>query len=120
MIDWPEPKTSHELLGFLGLMGFLRRHIRGYMMIAQPLSDLTRDVKAEKPRAGGKTQKGAYKRVLQAKSISECCGEEQQKAFLTLKIAMTSAPVLKAPQYDGRVCRVVTDGSQKGFSGVLS
>ena len=58
--------------------------------------------------------------MLQAKSISECWGEEQQKAFLTLKITVTSAPVLKAPQYDGRVFRVVTDGSKKGFGGVLS
>ena len=99
VIDWPEPKTSHELLGFLGLTGFFRRHIRGYAMIAQPLSDLTRDVKAEKPKVGGKTWKGAYKRVLQAKLISECWGEEQWKAFLTLKIAVTSAPVLKALQY---------------------
>ena len=61
-----------------------------------------------------------YKRALQAKSISKCWGEEQQKAFLTLKIAMTLAPVLKALQYDGRVFKVVTDGSKKGFGGVLS
>ena len=120
VINWPEPKTSHELLGFLGLMGFFRQHIRGYATIAQPLSDLTRDIKAEKLRAGGKTLKGVYKRALQAKSISKRWGEEQRKAFLTLKIAVTSAPILKAPQYDRRVFRVVTDGSKKGFSGVLS
>ena len=76
VINWPEPKTSHKLLGFLGLTGFFRQHIRGYATIAQPLLDLTRDVKAEKPKAGGKTRKGAYKRALQAKSISECWGEE--------------------------------------------
>ena len=33
---------------------------------------------------------------------------------------MTLAPVLKAPQYDGRVFRVVMDGSKKGFGRVLS
>ena len=74
----------------------------------------------EKPKVGGKTRKGAYKRALQAKSISESWGEEQRKAFLTLKIAMISAPVLKTPQYDGRIFRVVMDGSKKGFRGVLS
>jgi len=28
VIDWPEPTTSHELLGFLGLTGFFCRHIK--------------------------------------------------------------------------------------------
>src|SRR6266481_1674565 len=119
-IDWPELKMSHELLGFLGLTGFFQQHIKGYATIAQPLLDLTRDIKVEKLKASGKTQRGAYKRALQEKSIVESWGEEQKKAFLMLKIAVTSAPVLKTPQYDGRVFRVVTDGSKKGFGGVLS
>src|SRR6266481_1777346 len=120
VIDWPEPQMSHKLLGLLGLTGFFRCHIKGYVTIVQLLSDLIRDVKAEKPKAGGKTQKGAYKRALQVKSIDESWGEEQKKAFLTLKVAVTSAPVLKTLQYDGRIFRVVTDGSKKGFGGVLS
>src|SRR6266481_5863906 len=62
-----------------------------------------------------KDTKGAYKRVLQVKSISESWGEEQKKAFLMLKVAVTSAPVLKTPQYDGRIFRVVMDGSKKGL-----
>src|SRR6266481_6376567 len=95
VLDWPEPQMSHELLGFLGLTGFFRHHIRGYATIVQLLSDLIRDVKAEKPKAGGKTWKGAYKRVLQAKSISKSWGEEQKKAFLMLKVVVTSALVLK-------------------------
>src|SRR6266481_9129373 len=115
MIDWPEPTTSHELLGFLGLTGFFRRHVKGYATIAQPLSDLTRDIQVEKPHTGWRAQKGAYKRALQATSILTKWGEEQKKAFLTLKVAVTSEPVLKAPEYDGRVFRVVTDSSKKGF-----
>ncbi len=39
--------------------------------------------------------------------------------FLTLKVAVTSEPVLKLPQYDGRVFHVITDGSKKGFGGML-
>src|SRR6266481_1879136 len=119
VIDWPEPQMSHELLGFLGLTGFFRCHIKGYVTIAQPLSDLIRDVKGEKLKAGGKIRKDAYKRALQAKSINKSWGEEQKKAFLTLKVAVTSAPVLKTLQYDGRIFRVVMDGSKKGFGGVL-
>src|SRR6266481_2268897 len=120
VIDWPEPQTSHELLGFLGLTGFFRHHIKGYATIAQPLSDLIREVTVEKLKAGGKTRKGAYKRALKAKSISESWGEEQKKAFLMLKVVVTSTQVLKTPQYDGRIFWVVTDGSKKGFGGVLS
>src|SRR6266481_2955397 len=119
VIDWPEPQMLHELLGFLGLTGFFRHHIKGYVTIAQLLLDLIRDVKVEKLKAGGKTWKGVYKRVLQVKSISESWGEEQKKAFLMLKVAVTSAPVLKTLQYDGRIFRVVMDGSKKGFGGVL-
>src|SRR6266481_1095411 len=119
VIDWPEPTTSHKLLGFLGLTGFFRRHIKGYTTIAQPLSDLTRDIQVEKPQAGWKAWKGAYKRALQATSILTKWGEEQKKAFLTLKVAVTSEPVLKVPQYDGRVFCMVTDGSKKGFGGML-
>jgi len=52
-------------------------------------------------------------------SILTKWGEEQKKAFLTLKIAITSESVLKAPEYDGRVFHVVTDGSKKGFGGML-
>src|SRR6266481_5981295 len=101
VIDWPELTTSHKLLGFLGLTGFFRRHIKGYATIVQPLSDLTRDIQVEKPRAGWKARKGAYKQALQAMSILTKWGKEQKKAFLTLKVAVTSEPVLKAPEYDG-------------------
>ena len=52
-------------------------------------------------------------------SILTKWGEEQKKAFLTLKVAVMSEPVLKAPEYDGWVFRVVTDSSKKGFRGML-
>ena len=100
MIDWPEPTMAHEILGFLGLTGFFRRHIKGYATIAQPLSNLTQDVKAEKLKPGWKAQKGAYKKALQATSLIEKWGDKQRKAFLTLKVVVTLDPVLKAPQYD--------------------
>src|SRR6266481_3897926 len=120
VIDWPEPTTSHELLGFLGLTGFFCRHIQNYATIVQPLSDLTHDIQVEKPKPGWKTRKGAYKRALQATSLIDKWGDEQKKAFLTLKVAVTSELVLKSPQYDGQTFRVMTDGSKKGFGGMLS
>ena len=69
----------------------------------------------EKPKLGWKAWKGAYKQALQATSIVDRWGDKQKRAFLTLKVVVTSEPVLKAPQYDGRTFRVVTDGSKKGL-----
>ena len=89
-------------------------------MIAQPLTDLTRNIQMEKPKPGWKARKGAYTRALQATSLLDKWGDEQRKVFLTLKVAVTSEPVLKAPQYNGRVFRVITDGSKKGFGGMLT
>src|SRR6266481_590257 len=113
VIDWPEPTMSHELLRFLGLTGFFRRHIQNYVTIVQPLSDLTHDIQVEKPKPGWKARKGAYKQALQATSLIDKWGDEQKKAFLTLKVAVTSEPVLKSPQYDGQTFRVVTNSSKK-------
>ena len=42
------------------------------------------------------------------------------KAFVTLKVALTSAPVVKGPKYDGSAFIVTTDGCKDGFAGILS
>ncbi|KIM44036.1 hypothetical protein M413DRAFT_49910, partial [Hebeloma cylindrosporum] len=42
------------------------------------------------------------------------------KAFIMLKIALTSEPVLKGPKYDGTPFVVTTDGCKFGFAGMLS
>jgi len=46
-------------------------------------------------------------------------GQEQTKAFMNLKIALTSQPTLHAPLYDGTPFVVTTDGCQEGFGAVL-
>ncbi|KIJ29607.1 hypothetical protein M422DRAFT_83888, partial [Sphaerobolus stellatus SS14] len=57
---------------------------------------------------------------LRSTSLKGKWGDEQREAFLKLKVLLTSEPVLKAPIYDGRPFRVTTDGSGKGFGGMLS
>ncbi|KDQ09400.1 hypothetical protein BOTBODRAFT_90649, partial [Botryobasidium botryosum FD-172 SS1] len=47
-------------------------------------------------------------------------GEKQQETFLKLKVILTTEPMLKPPQYDGRPFKVTTDGSVLGFGGMLS
>jgi hypothetical protein len=40
-------------------------------------------------------------------------------AFLDLKIAITSEPILQGPKWDGTPFIVTTDGCKEGFAGVL-
>ena len=45
---------------------------------------------------------------------------EHEQAFLRLKIALTSEPVLRGPKYDGTPFIVTTDGCKYGFAGMLT
>jgi hypothetical protein len=73
--EWPAPKNVKEVRAFLGLVGFYRKFVRGFSMIALPLTLLTRTV------TGGPFQ----------------WGTEQQLAFLELKRALQHAPLLLLP-----------------------
>jgi RNase H-like domain found in reverse transcriptase len=46
--------------------------------------------------------------------------EAHTKAFLDLKIAIMSEPILHRPRWDGTPFIVTTDGSKEGFAGVLA
>ena len=47
VIDFPHPETIHNAMRFNGLTNWFRHLIKDYGKIAQPLTDLTRDVKKE-------------------------------------------------------------------------
>jgi hypothetical protein len=36
--DYPEPRTTHKLKGFLGLAGYYRRFIPNFSKIAKPMT----------------------------------------------------------------------------------
>ncbi|KAJ1130021.1 hypothetical protein NDU88_008379 [Pleurodeles waltl] len=72
---WQPPRTQTEVRVFLGLTGYYRRFVKGYGTIVSPLTELT---SKKQPRLVNWT---------------EAC----QKAFDSLKEAMCTAPVLKAP-----------------------
>lgn len=44
ILEWPEPRTAHEIMSFLGCAGYYRSKVKDYTCIAQPISDLTKDV----------------------------------------------------------------------------
>jgi hypothetical protein len=114
LVDWKAPKDLQNLGSFLGLAGYFRSLIKGYAMMAQPLTDLVRDV--ELPELKGKA---AYTRVMKGSSLEGRWKREHEQAFLMLKIALTSEPVLRGPKYDGTPFIVTTDGCKYGFAGML-
>ncbi|QRW07666.1 Retrovirus-related Pol polyprotein from transposon opus [Ceratobasidium sp. AG-Ba] len=114
ILEWPEPKSVLDTMGFLGLAGSQRPKIKDFGRIAQPLSDLTRDVRPAELAKGSHD----YKKALREAKVE--LNDSQQRAFVKLKVALTSDPVLRAPVYDGRPFIVTTDGSKFGFGATLS
>ena len=61
-----------------------------------------------------------YRAALQAMKLANTWAPTHTKAFLALKTALTSEPVLKAPRFDGTPFIVTTDGCMEGFGGMLA
>ena len=91
---WPVPTNKKEVQSFLGFTNLYRRFIRDFSHHARPLFDLVG-------------------------SASWRWGNEQQKAFQTLKDAVTSRPVLIFPD-ENRPFRVEADSSDFATGAVLS
>ena len=96
--EWPTPKSSAEVRSFLGLATYFRRFIQGFSSIARPLHRLTQHDMAH----------------VQPFPWTATC----QAAFETLKLALTTAPVLKMPDYE-KSFEIVCDASLHGIGAVL-
>ena len=93
IIEWPRPKSVHDVRSFLGLASYYRRFVRAFSKMARPLTQMT--------RAG----------------VEWDWSEAQHQAFNRLKLALTTAPVLKLPDFDRQF--VVTIDASDAAVGVI-
>lgn len=91
--DWHQPSYIKQLRGFLGLAGYYRRFVNDFGKIAKPLIDML-------------------------KKDSFIWSDISAAAFLTLKRALISTPVLALPNFS-KTFVVETDASGTGIGAVL-
>jgi transposase InsO family protein len=114
IVNWKIPEDASTLAGFLGLTGWFRDLILGYAKKEGPLCDLLKQV--ELPDS---YTKSIYQRIMANHKLHDRWTPEHTKAFLDLKAAMTSEPVLRGPKWDGTPFIITTDGCQDAFGAVL-
>lgn len=95
ILNFVTPRNVDEVRSFLGTTGYYRRFINNYATISAPLVKLLR------------------------KNVRFQWGKAQEEAYLILKKALTSPPVLAYPDRD-QVQILTTDASKNGISAILS
>ncbi len=97
ILSAPQPTTKTQVRAFLGLAGYYLCFIPNFSSLASPLTDLTRK---------GQPEKVPW-------------GPEEEEAFQRVKTALTSEPILRAPDFSCPFL-VQTDASDTGLGAVLS
>lgn len=93
--DWPEPRSLRDVQVFLGFANFYRRFIRNFSKLTSPLSNLIK------------------------KDTIWNFDTNAKEAFLSLKSAFTTAPIMAHFQ-PGVECRLETDASDFALAAVIS
>nr|GFA11612.1 putative reverse transcriptase domain-containing protein [Tanacetum cinerariifolium] len=92
--DWASPKSPTKILQFLGLAGYYRRFIEGFLKIAKTMTKLTQ------------------------KKVKFEWGDKQEATFQLLKQKLCSAPILALLEGSEDFI-VYCDASDKGMGAVL-
>ncbi|KAF8670094.1 hypothetical protein RHS04_08673 [Rhizoctonia solani] len=114
ILEWPEPQSVLKVMSFIGLANAYRAKIRNFARVAEPLTNLTRNVQRAETGAGG----NRHRKTLKDAKIK--LSTTKKRAFAELKIALTLNPVLKPPIYNRRPFIITTNGSKAGFGAVVS
>ena len=93
--DWPEPQDVHEVRSFIYTASYYRKFIRNFSVRADPLFQLFK------------------------KGAPFVWGEKQHAAFIDIKTALVSAPVLQPYDENAETTLVVTDACKLGVGAVL-
>lgn len=96
--------TIHEVRSFLGFANTLRRYIKNVAVISRPLSNVL---------------KKSYTELKKSKNQPVTLNQEQQEAFVKLKLTLTSPPLLAYFKEDA-LTTVKTDASYEGIGACLS
>jgi hypothetical protein len=93
--NYPTPTTVTDVWAFLGLTGYYRYFVEGYLKLVRPLLDLTK------------------------KTMAWHWDTDQEQAFMALKTCMCMAPVLIQPDFNCKFY-LQMDASGYGMGAVLS
>ncbi|CAM8905618.1 unnamed protein product [Rhodiola kirilowii] len=92
--QWPRPTSTKQLRSFLGLAGYYRKFVKSYAQVASPLTKLL--------------VKDAF-----------CWNDSAEDAFVALKTALTTTPVLALPDFT-KPFAIETDASGVGIGAILT
>ena len=107
--DWEPPQTVKQVRQFQGMVGYLRRYIKNFSNIAEPITRLL---------SGYSNKKGnkAANRKLEQQKFH--WGPEQQTAFELLKNKVSKDVVLAYPDFE-KTFRLSCNASRNGLGAVL-
>jgi hypothetical protein len=95
VVKYPAPTNVKTIKQFLGLLGYYRKFIKDFALLAKPLTYLLR------------------------KDIPFIWGPEQEKSFNNLKETLTKQPILQYPDYT-KPFTLTTDASNFAIGAILS
>ncbi|XP_055824296.1 uncharacterized protein LOC129892763 [Solanum dulcamara] len=94
VVEWKTPKSPTEVRSFLSLAGYYRRFVKGFSIIASPLTRLLK------------------------KEVKFTWDDKCQKSFETLKSLLTQVPILTLPMEEKEYV-IYSDASHRGLGCVL-